>query len=242
MREEVIDYQLEGKNYKGLLVFDEGTKEARPGILIAHAYKGLDTFAKEKARDLASLGYVAFAADLYGDGLTTTSAEEAMKLMQPLFVDRATLRKRIVGSFDVFKKFPQVDPKRIGAIGFCFGGATLIELLRSGSPVKGVVSFHGILGSHVGDKQAKLEPNHYTPGSAILILNGYEDPMVPESDVSSIQKELNDANIDWQMTTYGHTKHAFMNPEAHQGPMQYSPTVSKRAWASMELFFKEILK
>lgn len=242
MREEVIDYQIEEKEFRGLLVFDEEKKGKGAGVLIAHAWMGLDSFAKEKAHELASLGYVAFAADLYGEGLTVTTAEEAQKLMLPLFIDRATLRKRIVGAFELFKNQTQVDPKKIGAIGFCFGGATVLELLRSGTGVRGVVTFHGIVGDKIGENQAKLQPNKYLPQTSLLILNGYEDPMVPEQDISRIQKELNDANIDWQITTYGHTKHAFMNPEAHEGPLQYNPTVCKRAWASMELFFKEVLQ
>lgn len=241
MHEEIVEYQVGGVKFKGFLAYGEGSKTSRPGIIIAHAYRGLDAFAKEKARELARLGYVAFAADVYGDGKTVSTAEEAEKMMQPLFIDRATLRKRIVEAYETLKKHAQVNPQQIGAIGFCFGGMTAIELLRSGAGVKGVVSFHGILGDRLGDMQAKLEPAHYLPQSSILILNGYDDPLVPEKDVSAIQKELNDAKIDWQMNNYGHTKHAFMVPEANEGALKYNPTVCKRAWNAMELFFKEIL-
>lgn len=240
MQEEVIHYQVDGKTFKGLLVY-ENNAEARPGVIVAHAYKGQDHFAQEKARELARLGYTAFAADYYGEGKTVATAEEATQLMQPLFIDRALLRKRIVGAFEALKQQKQVTPEAIGAIGFCFGGLTAIELLRSGADVKGVVSFHGLLGSQLGNMQAQLAPNHYMPSRAILILNGYEDPMVPETDISAIQKEFNDAKIDWQMNTYGHTKHAFMVPEANEGALKYNPLVCKRAWTAMELFFKEIL-
>lgn len=241
MHEQVVNYSVEGTNCKGFLVYDETVKERKPGILIAHAYKGLDAFAKDKARELAKLGYVAFAADNYGEGKTVATAEEARQLMLPLFVDRATLRKRIAAALETFKKQPQVDSDNIGAIGFCFGGLTVIELLRSGTGCKGAVSFHGVLGSTLGETQAKLEPNHYTPHTSLLILNGYEDTMVPEKDISSIEKELNEAQIDWQLTTYGHSKHAFMVPTANEGVFKYNPVVAKRAWQAMELFFNEIL-
>lgn len=241
MREQVIEYQVEGVTCKGFLVYDETAKERKAGILLAHAYKGQDDFAKDKARELAKLGYVAFAADNYGGGKTVTTAEEAMQLMRPLFADRATLRKRIVAALETFKKQPQVNPEKIGAIGFCFGGLTVIELLRTGKGCKAAVSFHGLLGSTLGETQAKLEPNHYTPRTSLLILNGYEDPMVPEKDISTIEKELNEAQIDWQLTTYGQTKHAFMVPTANEGPFKYNPVVAKRAWQAMQLFFQETL-
>lgn len=240
MREEVIDYQVEGKTFKGLLVYDENDQKTRPGVIVVHAYKGQDRFAQEKARELVRLGYTAFAADYYGEGKTVATDDEAKQLMRPLFIDRTLLRKRIVGAFEVFKKQKQADPQRIGAIGFCFGGLTAIELLRSGVGVRGIVSFHGIFGSRMGEMQAQLAPNHYIPGTSLLALNGYDDPMLPESDVSAIQKEFNAANIDWQMNIYGHTKHAFMVPEANEGALKYNPVVCKRAWAAMELFFKEI--
>lgn len=242
MHEVTIDYHVEGKTFKGLLIHDETASTQHPGVIVSHAYKGQDAFAKEKGRELVKLGYTAFVLDYYGEGKVVATAEEASALMQPLFVDRATLRKRVVAAYEAFKKLPQVAHDKIGAIGFCFGGLAVIELLRSGAGVKGSVSFHGIFGSQLGGMQAKVEPNRYAQNTSILLLNGYEDPMLPEKDVSAFQKELNEAGIDWQMNTYGHTKHAFMVPGVNEGPLKYNPMVAKRAWRSMELFFQEVLK
>lgn len=242
MHIETIEYKYEGTTFKGHVVYDSQNKKKRPGVLIAHAWMGQDNFAREKAKALAELGYVAFAADLYGNGKAVTTPEEAGKLMMPLFLDRKTLRGRIVAAYEALAKHPQVDADRLGAIGFCFGGLTVIELLRSGVKTKGIVCFHGVLGNKLGESKAKTEPDAKKLHGAILVLHGHDDPMVSQADIQALEKEFTDAGVDWQINIYGHTSHAFTNPEANdkERGLIYNPRTNKRAWQSMKSFFEDV--
>lgn len=244
MEKNMVSYQIEGKTFKGYWAFPaskDKTTQRRPAILIAHAWMGQDQFVRHKADALAELGYVAFAADVYGEGKTASNTEEAKQLMVPLFEDRALLQKRICAAYEVVRQHPAVDPAKIGAIGFCFGGLTVIELLRSGIDVKGVVSFHGVLGNKMGNIQAKTVPIAKSIKGSLLILHGYEDPLVSPQDISNMQKELSDAKVDWQMNIYSHTSHAFTNPEAHdkENGLVFQALSSERAWWAMIHFFSE---
>jgi len=242
MHQENLKYQVEEKVMDGFLVYDPSNTQRRPAVIIAHAWRGQDDFAREKAHELAQLGYVAFAADLYGDGKEASSDEEAAQLMRPLFINRKRLRQRIVAAYKTLKECPQVDSRKIGAIGFCFGGLTVIELLRSGVDIRGAVSFHGVLGDTMGESKAHLEPLAKSIPGALLILHGHDDPLVSAEDIAKIQTELTEAKVDWQMNIYGHTAHAFTNPlvnDANNG-MVYNSKVSQRAWWSMRHFFEEV--
>jgi len=212
-----------------------------PGILIAHAWRGLDEFVKKKADALAELGYVAFAADVY-DGKTATTDDEAFALMSPLFKDRELLRKKIGAAYDALKNLPEVDPERIGAIGFCFGGLTVLELLRSGAPVKGIVSFHGVLGTKMGDLEANIIPSHIPKNKSALFLHGDLDPLVPLEDILALKTELTESEVDWQFHIFGNTVHAFTNPEVHDfsGGLSYNRSADKRSWTMMRTFFEEL--
>lgn len=242
MRNETIPYRINGQEFIGHLAVSDVIEGKRPAIIIAHAWRGLDEFAQEKAKILAEMGYVAFAADLYGNGKVAKDDQESLALMMPLFLDRSMLQKRIAAAFDVVSRHPLVETSKIGAIGFCFGGLTVIELLRSGAPVKGVVSFHGVLGNQIGDKKAKTVPIGSNIKGSLLILHGHDDPLASDADIKAIQKEMTDANVDWQMNIYGHTMHAFTNPIAQdpKGGKMYNPLSARRAWHAMDHFFEEI--
>jgi dienelactone hydrolase len=242
MLTETIPYFCNGVKFNGFLAYTTDARAKRPAVIIAHAWRGQDDFARQKARDLAERGNLAFAADLYGDGIVAANDEEASKLMAPLFIDRELLRARINAAFDVVSKHPLVNPAAIGAIGFCFGGLTVIELLRSGAELAGVVSFHGLLGNKLGDIKAKAVANAKEIHGALLILHGYKDPLVSAEDVRSIQQEFSRAGIDWQMHIYGDAVHAFTNPQAQneRGGMLYNPTAAMRSWQAMNNFFDEI--
>lgn len=241
MHTKTVTYFSGETEFNGYLAFDAEIKTPRPGILIAPAWRGLDEFAKKKAAELAQLGYVALAADVYGKGTTVTTNEEAAKLMSPLFVDRALLQQRIASGFQLLKAHPLVDPKRIGGIGFCFGGLAILELFRSGEEVRAVVTFHALLGTHLGELQATSTPLAKGIKGSILLLHGHDDPLVSKEDVAAVQKELTNANIDWQMNIYGNTSHAFTNPEAHDTQMGliYNSKADKRSWKAMRQFFDE---
>lgn len=244
MERRAIDYQCGEIICKGLLVHNEMVKEPRPGILIAPAWRGLDNFAKSKAEELARLGFVAFAADIYGLGQTAETDERAGELMAPFFKDRQLLRERIHAAYEALKKQELVDKKKIGAIGFCFGGLTVIELLRSGDPVKGVVSFHGVLGYQLGGMTAQKIPNATNIKGSLLILHGHDDPLVSDADIQNIQQEFTEAKVDWQMTVYGHTAHAFTNPELKNSStgLVFNQIANDRSWIAMKNFFNEIFR
>jgi dienelactone hydrolase len=244
IKQEKVTYQIDGKKFNGYWSFPVSkgqTPLQRPAVVIAHAWMGQDEFARHKADALAELGYIAFAADVYGEGKQAANKEEAIGLMTPLFVNRRELQKRIQGAYDFVRQHPGVDSTRIGAIGFCFGGLTVIELLRSGADVKGVVSFHGVLGNRMGTIVANTVPVAKSIKGSLLILHGFEDPLVSKEDIADIQKELSDAKVDWQMNIYSHTKHAFTNPEAHDKELglAFQALSSERAWWAMIHFFSE---
>jgi dienelactone hydrolase len=203
---------------------------------------GRNAFVCEKAQELAKLGYIGFAVDLYGEGRVAQNGEEAGALMKPLFMDRQLLQKRIFGAMQALVQQPEVDAGKVGAIGFCFGGLTVIELLRSGADVKGVVSFHGILGSQKEGNNVKTASIAKSIKGSLLVLHGYHDPYVPVDNVLHLQKEMTDANVDWQFNTYGNAGHSFTNPEENdkKGGKFYEPKTCDRAWLAMKIFFEEI--
>lgn len=239
---ETINYRTNGTSLKGHLIYDAENNNVRPAIIVAHHWRGIDAFTLQKAEELSRLGYIVFAADVYGDGKTATTDEESAALMKPLFLDRKLLQERIGAAFDYLGSHPLVDSNRIGAIGFCFGGLTVIELLRTGKPIAGVVSFHGVLGDIRDDLRATPGIRHEKIKGSLLVLHGADDPLVTKDDISQLENEMSDKGADWQIYIYGNTKHAFMNETANnaQRGLIYNPRTAKRAWQSMINFFNEI--
>jgi len=231
------DYYHESLLLRGFLAYkDAPAVTQRPAVLIAHDWTGRNSFACQKAQWLAELGYVAFAVDMYGCARNGVSVDEKMQLMQPLIEDRALLAARMLQALDVVCQLPQVDNTRIGALGFCFGGLCVLDLARSGAPIKAVVSCHGLL-----NKPENVEDNPIK--SQVLVLHGYDDPMVRPADVSLFCDEMNARHADWQVHLYGHTQHAFTNPEAHDSQMGtvYNALANKRALQAVTNFFDEAL-
>ena len=208
-----------------------------PLILIAHAWGGCDEFVCQKARNLSDLGYAAFALDMYGKGIRGSSVEENSRLMTPFMEDRDYLLKRIEAALKFSKELPNINPQKIGAMGFCFGGLCVLDLARSGAELKGVVSFHGLL------NRPENEPIKNIPAK-ILALHGHADPMGPPEQVQRFQTEMEQAEADWQMHIYGHTMHAFTNPQANDQSLGliYNASADQRAWQAMTSFFEEIFK
>jgi len=235
-----VSYEVEGKEMRGFLAY-QNSDSPRPGIIIAHAWRGLDDFARQKAIELAEMGYVGFAADVYGDGINAHNDEESMALMIPLFEDRSLLQARIGAAVEYTKGLSQTDSSKLGAIGFCFGGLTALELLRSGADVQCIVSFHALLSDALGEVKAKRPPKHYAKNVSALFLHGHDDPMVSETDVHNLLYELDENHVDWQFHIYGHTMHAFTNPEANDSDqgISYQPKSARRSWQAMKNFLQE---
>lgn len=242
MPSQTLSYSVRDQEMKGFLAYEELFEGKRPGIIIAHPWRGQDEFVKEKALQFAKMGYVAMAADVYGNGRKALNDEEALSLMLPLFEDRRLLQERIGKAVEIFSNLPHVDKDRIVAIGFCFGGLTVLELLRSGAPVRGIVSFHGLLADVLGEVRAKRPPNAVTIKTSALFLHGADDPMVSQADIRTTLEELDELEVDWQFNSYSQTVHAFTNPLAQDADhgMVYNDRTAKRSWSALENFLKEM--
>ena len=235
MHTGAMRYSASGAELEGFLAADLTRRGRRPAVIVAHGWRGRDAFADGKARKLAELGYVGFAADVYGRGLRGDTDEKAAALMQPLMDDRALLRRRIGAAVQAMAEHKLVDPQRIGAIGFCFGGLTVLELARSGAAVRGVVSFHGLLRTPEPADARNIR-------CKILALHGHDDPLAPPQDVAAFADEMTTARVDWQMVMYGNTAHAFTNPAANDPAkgLRYDASADRRSWQAMRAFIEEV--
>lgn len=220
---------------EALVAYDDEVTEYRPAVLIHHTWCGRDGFVAEKAIQIAELGYVGIAVDLYGKGVLGSSPEENAALMQPFMDDRLLLRRRLMAAYRNAKLMPWVDGHTMAAIGFCFGGLCALDLARSGLELKGVVSFHGML--HAPD-DIKTNPVK----TKVLALHGNDDPLAPTADVLAFQQEMTVAGADWQLHVYGQTGHAFTNPVMtdHSSGFYFQQDANRRAWLAMQNFLAEV--
>ena len=238
LRTEVIGYKHGDAGLEGYLAYDDAVKGKRPGVIVVHAWTGLDAYTKRRTGQLAKLGYVAFAIDMYGKGVKAKDAEEAARLAGIYRADRRLMRSRANAGLEVLKKHTLTDAKRIAAIGYCFGGGVALELARSGADIAGVVSFHGNLDTPNPEDAKNIK-------GKVLILHGADDPIVPIDQVIAFQDGMRKANVDWQMVIYGGAVHAFTNPESGDDPSRgaaYNEKADLRSWEAMKMFFAEIFK
>ncbi|MEQ1484300.1 dienelactone hydrolase family protein [Methyloglobulus sp.] len=233
--ENTVVYMDEDTVLEAFFAFDDSVSARRPAVLISHAWGGRDSFVADKARKLAGLGYVGFALDMYGKGVLGADKEENATLMQPFMADRGKLQKRIKTALNAVSLLPWVDDKKIAAMGFCFGGLCVLDLARTSVDIKGVVSFHGLLGAPDNTQGNKIK-------AKILALHGRDDPMGPPEQVLAFQEEMTQAGADWQFVSYGHTVHAFTNPVANDPDFGtvYQADADRRSWQAMQNFFAEI--
>jgi dienelactone hydrolase len=231
-----IEYQDGAVKMRGLLAYD-AHKGKRPGILVVHEAWGLGEHAIERAKMLAKEGYIALAADMYGGRRLASDLPQAMELIGELRTDPGKLRQRANAALAALKAQPDVDVARLAAIGFCFGGTTVLELARCGADLKGVVSFHGGL-----QTAAPAQPGSVT--AKVLVCTGADDPMIPPAQVAEFEDEMRKAGADWQVIAYGNTVHSFTNPDAGKtvklDGVAYNAQTDKRSWAAMRSFFDEI--
>lgn len=232
-----IEYKQGDTPLEGFLAYDNTIKGPRPGVLVVHQWMGLTDYEKKRCTMLARLGYVAFACDVYGKGVRPKDYAEAGAQAGKYKNDRALLRARVNVGLEELRKQPNVDPKRIAAIGYCFGGTAVIELARSGADIAGVVSFHGGLDSPTPADGKNIK-------CKILACQGADDPFESAKDLAAFEQEMRDAHVDWQLIQYGGAVHAFTDWNAdgsHKGA-KYNERADKRSWEAMQQFFNEIFK
>jgi dienelactone hydrolase len=228
-----VEYTNEGTALEGYLAYDDAVAEKRPGVLVVHEWWGLNDYVKMRIHKLAELGYVAFALDMYGKGIFTSDPKQASELAGHL---RGTplLRQRARAGLEILKQNERVDPTKIAAIGYCFGGTTVLELAYSGADIAGVVSFHGGL---------TLPKPGDTIKAKILVLHGADDGFASTQTINDFQDAMRKSGADWQMIFYGGAVHSFTNPAADQFGIKgvaYNKKADERSWKHMQMFLQEI--
>jgi dienelactone hydrolase len=235
---EEIDYNHGDVVLQGYLAYDDALTGKRPGVLIVHEWMGHNPYVRKRAEQLAELGYVAFALDMYGKGVQAKDAQEAGKMAAVYKNDRKLMRARAGAGLDVLLKQDAVDPKKVAAIGYCFGGTTVLELARGGADLAGVVSFHGDLATPTPEDAKNIK-------GKILALHGADDPFVPEKVVEAFRGEMRKGGVDWELVEYGNAVHSFTNPGAGNDNSKgaaYNEKADKRSWQAMRDLFAEIFK
>jgi dienelactone hydrolase len=232
-----VEYRQGDAVLEGFLAYDTAGPAKKPGVLVVHDWLGVSADTRKRVEMLARMGYVAFAADVYGKGVRPANGKEAGPLAgQYKAGDRALLRARVMAGFQELSRQPNVDPTRIAAIGFCFGGTTVLELARSGADVVGVVSFHGGLDASPSAPSRKVK-------AKVLALHGADDPYVPDAQVKAFEDEMRASGVDWTLVKYSGAVHAFTVVSAGNDNSKgaaYNATADRRSWKAMEDFFAEI--
>lgn len=235
VRIEPVAYQDGQTNLQGQLAYDSNWDGLRPGVLIVHEWWGLDEHARNAACRLAESGYAAFALDMFGDGKVTRHPEEAGKWASEIRRNEAAWMKRALAGIDVLRNSDRVDPGRIAAIGYCFGGSTVLQMALHKAPLAAVVSFHGAL------PKVDVESARGTP-VRILVCHGAADPLISAAQIDQFQQALGQAGADWEMIFYGGAQHSFTNPAADEHGIQglrYDADADRRSWRRMLEFLED---
>ena len=236
-----VDYSSQGVVMKGYLVYDENIKGRRPGVLVVHEWWGHNEYARKRARMLAELGYTALAVDMYGDGKQAMHPDEAGKFSSALMKDFDTAKARFLAALDFLKEQPTVDPNRIAAIGYCFGGGIVLNMARQGVDIRGVASFHGSL--------TAIKPAQ--PGAVkakILVLHGADDKFITPEQIAVFKQEMKTAGAEYQFIAYPGVIHSFTNPDADTYakkfnlPIAYNADADRKSWEELKKFFNTIFK
>jgi len=233
---KTVEYKDGDTILEGYLAYDDAIKGKLPAVLIVHEWTGIGPYVKKRSEQIAGLGYVAFAVDIYGKGVRPANPEEAGKQATIYRKDRQLMRRRAAVGLEEVKKLAFVDTSRIAAMGYCFGGGVVLEMARSGADLKGVVSFHGNLDSPNPADAKNIK-------CAVLVCHGADDPHVSQESITAFQKEMRDAKVDWQMIFYGNAVHSFTNPDSGSDSSRgsaYNKEADKRSWQAMKAFFGEL--
>lgn len=236
-----VSYDGGGVKMKGYVVYDDQFKGKRPAVLVVHEWWGLNDYARSRADQLAKLGYVAMAVDMYGDGKHADHPDNAMAFMQEATKDTEKTSARFRAAESLLKANKRTDASKLAAIGYCFGGAVVLNMARQGEPLKGVASFHGALGAW-----KPAEPGKVTP--KVLVMTGADDAMVPADAVAKFDAEMKAANADYRIISYPGAKHSFTNPGADElgkkfnMPIAYNAEADKASWGELQTFLQTVFK
>lgn len=237
-KEDNVTYSGDNVTMNGYVVYDENKEGARPAVLVIHEWWGLNDYAKGRAKQLAELGYIAMAVDMYGNGKTADNPDSASKYATPFYQKPQMTKARFDAALEKLKTYPQTDATKIAAIGYCFGGSQVLNLARLGEDLKGVVSFHGNLLGVPLDK-SKLK-------AAILVCHGAADPFVPQKEVAMFKEQMDSIGANYTFKAYEGAVHAFTNPNAtamgekFKIPIKYDAAADSASWNDMKEFFSRI--
>jgi dienelactone hydrolase len=237
IKEENITYSVGGTILNGYLVYDENIQGKRPAVLVVHEWWGLNDYAKSRARQLAQLGYIAMAVDMYGNGKLAANPQEAQALATPFYQNPALSKSRLDAALNKIKSYPQTDVSKIAAIGYCFGGSVVLNSAKLGSDLKAVVSFHGGL--------AGVPANKNLLKSGVLVCHGASDSFVPQKEVDAFKHQMDSIGARYTFKVYPDATHAFTNPDATKigkqfnMPIAYNPEADKNAWNDMKVFLAD---
>ncbi len=233
---EAVSYSDGQTQLQGHIYYDNASQAKRPGVLVVHEWWGLDDYAKKRATMLAELGYIAFAADMYGVGKVTGHPDQAKEWMMVNASNVSAWRQRATLALEQLRGHPLADADHMAAIGYCFGGSTVMQLAYSGADLDGIASFHGSLPVPVEGETPDLK-------AAVLVLHGDADPFVEKPHVAKFKQSIESLGADWEMVSYGGAMHSFTNPAADQHGMpalKYDARADQRSWARLQQFFTEI--
>ena len=235
---EPVEYTDGDPALQGWLAYDNSTIAKRPGVIVVHEWRGLNDYAKHRAEQLAQLGYIAFAIDMYGKSVYAKDHEEAGHLSGVFRSDRTLMRRRAHAGLEVLKRQPLTDTTRLAAIGYCFGGTTALELARVGEPLRGVASIHGVLDTPHPEDAKQI-------AGKVLVLQGADDPYVQPDQIAAFEQEMKAAGVDYKIVTYPGAVHSFTVPDAGNDPSTgaaYHPDADRQSWAELGTFLTTIFK
>lgn len=225
----------------GYLAFDDSVEDVRPGVIVVHEWWGHNAYARKRVDMLAAEGYVAFALDMYGEGKTADHPSDAGSFSSEISKNAPLARKRFEAALEELKRHPEVDPDRLAALGYCFGGSTVLDMARMGLPLKGVISVHGGLNS-------SFQANGDSVKARILVCHGGADPLIPAENVEAFKAEMDALGADYRVEVYPGASHSFSNPDAtaigekFDLPLAYSAEADAQSWADIQSFLHDIFR
>jgi dienelactone hydrolase len=238
---KTVEYSAQGVVMKGYLAYDESIKGKRPGVMVVHEWWGLNDYARKRARMLAELGYTALAVDMYGEGKVASHPDDAGRFSSELMKNFDSTKARFMAAMEFLKQQGSVDPTRIAAIGYCFGGGVVLNMARQGVDLKGVASFHGELTPVKPAQSGSVK-------TKILVLNGSADKFTTPEQIKAFKQEMKAAGADFKFISYPGALHSFTNPEAdalgkkYNMPIGYNAKADKESWNEMKKFLRAIFK